>query len=115
MEPRWPIGTLVVERGAEDAPHAVRTVIGYKPDGRCMTTYVNPPPWLTPAERRRIFVGDAHRLTPAPAERAPAACARRRPPWRHHATQAARQLAGWWEGASTRPARAVATPAGSEA
>jgi hypothetical protein len=63
MRKVWPVGTLVAEKGAERSPHGLRVVVGHKPDGRCMTTYVSPPPWLPPAQKRQIFVGGEGLLT----------------------------------------------------
>jgi hypothetical protein len=42
----WPLGSLVIERGEELTRHAIRVVVGYRPDGRCMTRIALPPPWM---------------------------------------------------------------------
>lgn len=59
---RWQPGTLVEQRRLEEAPYSVRMVVGYKPDGRCMTVYTEPPPWMTDVERTRIYVNTVGEL-----------------------------------------------------
>jgi len=52
--PPWPIGTTVVERSGERETR--RMVIGYKPDGRCMTVYLAPLPWMSRRVVPRIYI-----------------------------------------------------------
>lgn len=66
----WPIGAMVVDR--EGGPP--RMVLGYKPDGRCMTAYITQPPWMQRSTGLRILIDDPEDLRtwepalPAPAE-----------------------------------------------
>ncbi|RMG11529.1 MAG: hypothetical protein D6731_15450 [Planctomycetota bacterium] len=60
----WPVGTLVAEKGVEDSALGLRVVVGHKPDGRCMTAWVDPPPWVSDTERGRILVGNESLLEP---------------------------------------------------
>ena len=59
---RWAVGTLVAKNvGGSDTN--LRLVIGYKPDGRCMTVAVSPP-WVSDVSGE-IYVNrpeDLHRV-----------------------------------------------------
>jgi hypothetical protein len=52
---RWKIGSQVVSLEEVGAPWATRLVVGHKPDGRCMTVFLHPPPWL---KRSGVYLED---------------------------------------------------------
>jgi hypothetical protein len=54
--PRWPVGTLVVDSEEEVDPFAVRVVVGYKADGRCVTVGMHDPPWMVKVPQERFSV-----------------------------------------------------------
>lgn len=62
----WPVGTLVVDASENDdpGPFAVRMVIGYKEDGRCMTVLASPPPWMRAPHEGAIYVDPVEQLRP---------------------------------------------------
>lgn len=62
-ETPWPVGTLVQER-SPDAFERLRMVVGYKPDGRCMTVSVRKPPWEK-GDTGKIRVDCVDRFRPA--------------------------------------------------
>jgi hypothetical protein len=59
--PRWPVGTLVVDSEEEVDVYAVRVVVGYKPDGRCVTVGMQDPPWLVKLPQERFCVEEITR------------------------------------------------------
>ena len=62
---RFGVGALVVDETAEPSPETVQVVVGFR-DGRCLTSYVAPPPWMSSTPR--FFVAEAEALRPAPVE-----------------------------------------------
>lgn len=65
----WPIGALVTELASDEDPITLRMVIGYRPDGRVLTVYVSPAPWLLPGQRLGVHADDPSLLRPARAPR----------------------------------------------
>lgn len=54
----WPIGAVLVDMEEDLAGFRVsRMVIGYAPDGDCLTVFVDPPPWFTEAQARQVYRG----------------------------------------------------------
>ena len=62
VEPPKPfkVGSIVVHVGGGPP----RMVLGYKPDGRCMTAYLTAPPWMQRSLSMRVLVDDPTDLRP---------------------------------------------------
>lgn len=42
----WTVGSLVVHKDEPLSKQTIRVVLGYRRDGRCVTAYAEPAPWL---------------------------------------------------------------------
>ena len=63
----WPVGAIVVHQGGGPP----RMVLGYKPDGRCMSAYISAPPWMQRSLSLRVLIDDARDLRAVDPKRDP--------------------------------------------